>query len=83
MDKLFQSKDIPGPGDYDVADAYEALNNGIKSGYIYNHNSNVVDNNSVKLKYNDEKSTPGPGLYEQNVTNSWNKKSFNVLFMDK
>ena len=84
MDKFFQSKDIPGPGDYDVADAYDALNNGIKSGYINNHNSSVVDNNNlVKLKNNEEKSTPGPGLYDQNVTNSWNKKTFNVLFMDK
>ena len=85
---IFIEKDIPGPGDYNVANAFTALNNGIKNGYINNNNANnnrsfLKEKNLVKIKNNDEQTTPGPGMYDQNVNDSWNKKSFNVLFMDK
>ena len=84
--KYFSSKDTPGPGEYNVANAFDALNNGIKNNHINNinnHNSRVIDNNLVKTKISEEPSTPGPGLYEQDIPHSWNKKSFNILFLDK
>ena len=79
--KLFNDNDIPGPGNYNVADAYEALNNGIKNGYS---NNEAKMNNLEGIKNNNEKiATPGPGLYNIDMTSSWNKKSFNILFMNK
>ena len=81
--KMFSfKKGIPGPGDYDVAKSFDALINGKKNGYLYNPDSN--ENNSKNKKDREEsETTPGPGLYNQNLTSSWSKKSFNVLFMDK
>ena len=64
-----------------MADAYEALNNGIKNGYS---NNEAKMNNFEGIKNNNEKiATPGPGLYNIDMTSSWNKKSFNILFMNK
>ena len=84
--KLSPKNDIPGPGNYEVANAFDALNNGIKNCYNNNYpnnNSILMENNIISNKNNEEKSTPGPGLYDQNINNSWNKKSFNVLFMEQ
>ena len=85
-DKNIFEKNIPGPGDYNVANAFDALNNGIKKGYINNSNisnNNVGDNDLIKNKNNEEIGTSRPGLYYPDTSNSWSKKSFNVLFMDK
>ena len=85
--KINYDKIIPGPGDYDVANAFDALNNGIKKGYINNKNisnhNNTGDNDLIKIKNSENIEIPGPGLYTPDDANSWNKKSFNVLFMDK
>ena len=77
--KLFNNN-IPGPGNYNVADAYEALNNGIKNGYI---NNEAKINNLETINNSEKKATLGPGLYNIDMTSSWNKKSFNILFMNK
>ena len=78
--KFFNDNDIPGPGDYNVADAFEALNNGIKNGYT-NNEAKVI--NFEKTKNYEKKPTPGPGFYSPETVDSWNKKSFNVLFINK
>ena len=78
--KLFNDNDIPGPGDYNVADAYDALNNGLKNGK--NHNEIKINNTEI-IKHGEKKATPGPGLYNIDTANSWEKKSFNILFMNK
>ena len=78
--KFFNDNDIPGPGDYNVADAFEALNNGIKNGYT-NSEAKVI--NFEKTKNYEKKPTPGPGFYSPETVDSWNKKSFNVLFINK
>ena len=89
--KIFLNKDMPnpGPGEYDVAEAFEALKDGIKNGYInksYNNNdnyNNIIENNPIKIKNNDVPSIQEPEKFNKNLTNSWNKKSFNVLFIEK
>ena len=65
---------LPGPGKYDVSDAYNALNNSKK-------NYNVFGADSQRKEY--YTNMIGPGLYEHNSPNSWNKKTFNILFMEK
>ena len=62
----------PGPGKYEVTNAYNALNNSKKNYNIFGTDLQRKDNNLDII---------GPGLYDQN--NSWNKKTFNVLFMEK
>ena len=88
--KYFFNEDLalPGPGAYDVSEAFNALKDGIKNGYIHksynNDNSNNEENTKIKSKNNEVKSIPRPEIYEQNFTNnSWNKKTFNVLFIEK
>ena len=88
--KYFFNEDLalPGPGAYDVSEAFNALKDGIKNGYIHksynNDNSNNEENAKIKNKNNEVKSIPKPEIYEQNFTNnSWNKKTFNVLFIEK
>ena len=63
---------FPGPGKYEVVDAYNALNNSKKNYNIFGAGSQRRDINKNKI---------GPGLYEQ--SSPWNKKSFNILFMEK
>ena len=88
--KYFFNEDLalPGPGAYDVSEAFNALKDGIKNGYIHksynSDNSNNEENAKIKSKNNEVKSIPKPEIYEQNFTNnSWNKKTFNVLFIEK
>jgi len=64
---------LPGPGKYEVSDAYNALNSNKK-------NYNVFGADSQRKEY--YTNMVGPGLYGQNTPNSWNKKTFNVLFME-
>ena len=64
---------LPGPGKYEVSDAYNALNSNKK-------NYNVFGADSQRKEY--YTNMVGPGLYGQNAPNSWNKKTFNVLFME-
>ena len=63
---------FPGPGKYEVADAYNALNNSKKNYNIFGTDSQRKDIDKNKI---------GPGLYDQ--SSPWNKKSFNILFMEK
>ena len=65
---------MPGPGKYEVINAYNALNNSKK-------NYNVFGVDSQRKEY--YPNIIGPGLYEKNSPNSWNKKTFNILFMEK
>ena len=65
---------LPGPGKYDVSDAYNALNSNKK-------NYNVFGTDSQRKEY--QTNMVGPGLYGQDSPNSWNKKTFNILFMEK
>ena len=65
---------VPGPGKYEVVDAYNALNNSKK-------NYNVFEIDSQRKEHYTD--IIGPGLYESNSPNSWNKKTFNILFMEK
>ena len=65
---------LPGPGKYEVVNAYNALNNSKKTYNVFGVDSQRKENYADKI---------GPGLYEQNSPNSWNKKSFNILFMEK
>ena len=75
--KILKRKENPGPGEYNVENAYEALNNlKIKS-------KKYIRSPTPKIKINEKNETPGPGLYDQDLSNSWNKKSFNVIFMEK
>ena len=66
--------DSPGPGKYEILNAYNALYNSKKNYNIFG----VGPQRKSK-----DKDSPGPGLYEQENPNSWNKKTFNILFMDK
>ena len=67
--------DLPGPGKYEVADAYNALYNSKK-------NYNIFGAGSQRNNY--KPNSPGPGIYNPNNPNSlWNKKTFNILFMEK
>ena len=65
---------VPGPGKYEVVDAYNALNNSKKSYNVFGVDSQRKENNTNMI---------GPGLYEHNSPNSWNKKTFNILFKEK
>jgi hypothetical protein len=65
---------VPGPGKYEVVNAYNALNNSKKTYNVFGVDSHRKENYTDKI---------GPGLYEQNSPNSWNKKTFNVLFIEK
>ena len=68
--------ELPGPGKYEVSDAYNALYNSKK-------NYNVFGVGSQRKNIN-KNNLPGPGLYEPNNPNSsWNKKTFNILFLEK
>ena len=73
-DKIKQSE-LPGPGKYEVSNAYNALY-GSKKTY------NVFGAGPQRKKINNN--NPGPGVYEANNPNSpWNKKTFNILFLEK
>ena len=65
---------VPGPGKYEVASAYNALNKSKKNYNVFGVDSQRKENCTDLI---------GPGLYEQNSPNSWNKKTFNILFMEK
>ena len=70
-----KNEEIPGPGDYEVSDAYNTLYNSKKSYNIFG---------AGLQRKNNKNNVPGPGLYEPNDPNSlWNKKTFNILFMEK
>ena len=66
---------LPGPGKYEVSKAYNALYNSKKN---YNIFGAGPQRKNMKNNY------PGPGVYDSNDPNSsWNKKTFNILFMEK
>ena len=70
-----QNSELPGPGNYEVSDAYNALYNSKKTYNVFGAGSQ---------RNNNKNNLPGPGLYEPSDPNSlWNKKTFNILFMDK
>ena len=73
-DKIKQSE-LPGPGKYEVSNAYNALYGSKKTYNVFGagpQRKNINNNN------------PGPGVYEANNPNSpWNKKTFNILFLEK
>jgi hypothetical protein len=66
--------ELPGPGKYEIENAYNALYNSKKNYRIFGVGPQRMPNN---------KGSPGPGLYNQDKKDSWNKKTFNILFMDK
>ena len=67
--------ELPGPGKYEVSKAYNALYNSKKN---YNIFGAGPQRKNMKNNY------PGPGVYDSNDPNSsWNKKTFNILFMEK
>ena len=67
--------ELPGPGNYEVSDAYNAL---------YNSKKNYNVFGAGTQRKNVKNNLPGPGLYEPNNPNSsWNKKTFNILFVEK
>jgi len=76
LPKTFKSYkvNVPGPGKYEVASAYNALNKSKKNYNVFGVDSQRKENCTDLI---------GPGLYEQNSPNSWNKKTFNILFMEK
>ena len=70
-----KSLELPGPGNYEVSDAYNAL---------YNSKKNYNVFGAGTQRKNVKNNLPGPGLYEPNNPNSsWNKKTFNILFVEK
>ena len=73
-DKKKQSE-LPGPGKYEVSNAYNALYGSKKSYNIFGVGPQ---------RKNMKNSNPGPGVYDANNPNSpWNKKTFNILFLEK
>ena len=70
-----KNMELPGPGKYEVSNAYNALYNSKK-----NYNIFGAGLQRTNIKNN----VPGPGVYESNDPNSlWNKKTFNILFLEK
>ena len=70
-----KNSELPGPGDYEIGDAYNALYNSKK-------NYNIFGVGTQRNNY--KTNSPGPGIYNPNNPNSvWNKKTFNILFMVK
>ena len=65
--------ELPGPGKYEIENAYNALYNSKK-------NYRIFGIGPQRESYN--KGSIGPGLYNQEKQNSWNKKTFNILFMN-
>ena len=66
--------ETPGPGDYNVLKAFNAINLDKRKYNIFGQNEQRENN--VRNKY------PGPGLYDLNRDNKWNIKSYNVLFIN-
>ena len=70
-----KSMELPGPGKYEVSDAYNALYNSKKNYNIFG---------AGLQRKNIRNNMPGPGVYDVNDPNSsWNKKTFNILFLEK
>ena len=65
-------------------DNYKLLGPGI----YYKNQSKVIKQNSapfnqkeLRFDYNEKNKNPGPGAYELNSFDEWNKKSHNILFV--
>ena len=68
--------ETPGPADYNVLNAFNALNLDKRKYNIFGQNEQRQS--SIK-NYN----IPGPGLYNLDKPDLWNIKSYNVLFINK
>ena len=70
-----EKHETPGPCDYEVLPAFKALNVDKRKYNIFGQNE---QRKSVLLNKN-----PGVGLYDIGKLNEWNKKSYNILFINK
>ncbi len=70
-----EKQETPGPCDYEVLPAFKALNVDKRKYNIFGQNE---QRKSVLLNKN-----PGVGLYDIGKLNEWNKKSYNILFINK
>ena len=71
-----EKKETPGPADYEVLPAFNALN-------LDKRKYNIFGQNEQRESIIKNKKVPGPGLYNLNKPNEWNIKSYNVLFINK
>jgi hypothetical protein len=71
-----EKKETPGPADYEVLPAFKALN-------LDKRKYNIFGQNEQRKSVIKDPVVPGPGLYNLNRQDEWNKKSYNVLFINK
>ena len=71
-----EKKETPGPAYYEVLPAFKALN-------LDKRKYNVFGQNEQRKSVIKDPVVPGPGLYNLNRQDEWNKKSYNVLFINK
>ena len=67
--------ETPGPADYDVLPAFKALNEDRRKYNIFGQN----EQREFRIKNTD---VPGPGLYNLDNPDIWNRKTYNVLFIN-
>lgn len=68
-------EEIPGPADYDVQEAFNALNLDKKKYKVFGQNKQRENN--IK-----NAEVPGPGDYNLDNPGVWNKKTYNILFIN-
>ena len=71
-----KKEETPGPADYNVLKAFNAINLDKRKYNIFGQNEQR-ENNARNIY------VPGPGLYNINKPYLWNIKSYNVLFINK
>ena len=71
-----EKKETPGPCDYDVLPAFNALNDDKRKYNIFGQNEQRQSR--IKNTF-----VPGVGMYNLDKPNEWNIKSYNVLFINK
>ena len=67
--------ETPGPADYEVLPAFNALN-------IDKRKYNIFGQNEQRQSRIRNTYVPGPGLYNLDNPDKWNIKSYNVLFIN-
>ena len=71
-----EKKETPGPCDYEVLPAFNALNDDKRKYNIFGQNEQRQSR--IKNTF-----VPGVGMYNLDKPNKWNIKSYNVLFINK
>ena len=72
----FKNVGTPGPAEYNVEHAFQALNSDKRKYNIFGQNKQRESR--IKNTF-----VPGPGGYNLDNPNFWNIKSYNVLFINK